>query len=414
MADKAQEQSIMDKSMRSVFVGNIPYEATEEKLKEIFSEVGPVLSLKLVFDRESGKPKGFGFCEYKDQETALSAMRNLNGYEIGGRTLRVDNACTEKSRMEMQQLLQGPQVENPYGEPCEPEDAPELITKTVASLPPEQMYELMKQMKLCIVSNPSEARQMLMLNPQLAYALLQAMVVMRIVDPQQALGMLFKANQMPPVLGGNPHQQQQQQVPMPQQQQQQQPPQAPPMPMPVPGPNFNANVHPNDIDLRMVPGGPMPMDPRMMARSIDQDMRSVLPNPVPPPLMDPRTRAQMPIQQGAPPQVAPPAPYPSDPRQRPMDPRLRAGPGPQQQAPQQVMQVPQVAPPTQQQQTAAQQLQSRLGAHGVLPSDASDQEKAALIMQVLQLSDEQIAQLPSEQRASILMLKEQIAKSTQR
>lgn len=139
-----------------------------------------------MFDRESGKPKGYGFCEYKDQETALSAMRNLNGYEIGGRTLRVDNACTEKSRMEMQQLLQGPQVENPYGEPCDPENAPELITKTVASLPPEQMYELMKQMKTCIQNNPSEARQMLLLNPQLAYALLQAQVVMRIVDPATA------------------------------------------------------------------------------------------------------------------------------------------------------------------------------------------------------------------------------------
>jgi len=56
----------------------------------------------LVYDRDTGKPKGYGFCEYKDQETALSAMRNLNGYEIGGRTLRVDNACTEKSRLEMQ------------------------------------------------------------------------------------------------------------------------------------------------------------------------------------------------------------------------------------------------------------------------------------------------------------------------
>jgi len=60
---------------------------------------------RLVYDRETGKPKGYGFCEYKDQETALSAMRNLNGYEIGGRTLRVDNACTEKSRMEMQSKL---------------------------------------------------------------------------------------------------------------------------------------------------------------------------------------------------------------------------------------------------------------------------------------------------------------------
>lgn len=146
-----------------------------------------MFKFRLVYDRESGKPKGYGFCEYKDQETALSAMRNLNGYEIGGRTLRVDNACTEKSRMEMQQLLQGPQQENPYGTQCEPENAPEQITKTVASLPPEQMYALMKQMKSCIQNNPTEARQMLLQNPQLAYALLQAQVVMRIVDPQTAV-----------------------------------------------------------------------------------------------------------------------------------------------------------------------------------------------------------------------------------
>lgn len=374
-----------------------------------------------MFDRESGKPKGFGFCEYKDQETALSAMRNLNGYEIGGRTLRVDNACTEKSRMEMQQLLQGPQVENPYGEPCDPDDAPELITKTVASLPPEQMYELMKQMKLCIVSNPSEARQMLMLNPQLAYALLQAMVVMRIVDPQQALGMLFKANQMPPVLGGNAHPNSNP-MPMSGPQQQQQPQQQPPpqanvggpgpmQPMPVPGPNFN-NMLSNDVDLRMGPGGPVNMDPRMISRNLDQDMRQVpgpMPNPVPPPMLDPRTRAQMqPQQQQQGPPVAP-IPYPSDPRQRPMDPRLRGAmpPGPVQQ--QQQPPPPQV--PQSVSQSAALQLQSRLGAHGVLPSDASDQEKAALIMQVLQLSEEQIAQLPPEQRASILVLKEQIAKT---
>ena len=170
-----------DKSQRSVFVGNIPYEATEEKLKEIFSEVGPVTSFKLVYDRENGKPKGYGFCEFQDPEMALSAMRNLNGYEIGGRTLRVDNACTEKSRMEMQSLMTANQVTNdsPYGESVEPEQAPESISKAVASLPPEQMFELMKQMKQCIQNNPSEATTMLQQNPQLAYALLQAQVVMR-------------------------------------------------------------------------------------------------------------------------------------------------------------------------------------------------------------------------------------------
>ena len=136
-------------------------------------------------------------------EIALCAMRNLNGYEIGGRTLRVDSACTEKTQM-MQQALGGGGPGNigsgniipsgapglaaggpgmidsgPYGESVDPEKAPEAISKAVASLPPEQMFELMKQMKMCIQNNPQEARNMLLQNPQLAYALLQAQVVMR-------------------------------------------------------------------------------------------------------------------------------------------------------------------------------------------------------------------------------------------
>ena len=133
-------------------------------------------------------------------------MRNLNGFEIGGRTLRVDNACTEKSRMEMQTLMStqaaaAAQVrvsggyfrareattkffffqESPYGQAVDPDQAPEAISKAVASLPPENMFELMKQMKQCIMNNPQEARSMLNQNPQLAYALLQAQVVMRYV-----------------------------------------------------------------------------------------------------------------------------------------------------------------------------------------------------------------------------------------
>lgn len=60
-----------------------------------------VLILRLVYDRETGKPKGYGFCEYQDQETALSAMRNLNGREFSGRALRVDNAASEKNKEEL-------------------------------------------------------------------------------------------------------------------------------------------------------------------------------------------------------------------------------------------------------------------------------------------------------------------------
>ncbi|XP_072929259.1 cleavage stimulation factor subunit 2 [Epargyreus clarus] len=389
-----EEQSIMDKSMRSVFVGNIPYEATEEKLKDIFSEVGPVLSFKLVFDRETGKPKGYGFCEYKDQETALSAMRNLNGYEIGGRALRVDNACTEKSRMEMQALMQGPQVENPYGDAVEPEKAPEAISKAVATLPPEQMFELMKQMKLCIQNNPNEARNMLLQNPQLAYALLQAQVIMRIVDPATAVTMLHPSNPVPPILqpGDKPPNPYMTNNPA-QGMQGQQPPM---LGNPVQPPNQFSNRPPMNMSL-----GGMGMDVDLRgARAaapalLDQDMRSLPalpPHPVPPPAQPPQPADNIFPRD---PRLAAAQPFSADPRVRANDPRTQNKTNQQQMPPG----MPSVA--------QARTIQG-------IPSGASDQEKAALIMQVLQLSDEQIALLPPEQRASILMLKEQIAKSTQR
>uniref|UniRef100_G1SM80 RRM domain-containing protein n=1 Tax=Oryctolagus cuniculus TaxID=9986 RepID=G1SM80_RABIT len=159
MSSLAVRDLAMDRSLRSMFVGNIPYEATEEQLKDIFSEVGSVVSFRLVYDREMGKPKGYGFCEYQDQETALSAMRNLNEREFSGRALRVDNAASEKNKEELKSLgPAAPIIDSPYGDPIDPEDAPESITRAVASLPPEQMFELMKQMKLCAKQSPGSAQ----------------------------------------------------------------------------------------------------------------------------------------------------------------------------------------------------------------------------------------------------------------
>lgn len=420
------DQSLMDKSMRSVFVGNIPYEATEENLKDIFSEVGPVLSFKLVFDRETGKPKGYGFCEYKDQETALSAMRNLNGYEIGGRTLRVDNACTEKSRMEMQSLLQGQNTENPYGEVVQSDKAPEAISKAVASLPPEQMFELMKQMKLCVQNNPVEARQMLLHNPQLAYALLQAQVVMRIVDPQTAVSMLHKANPIPGVT--LPSEKPATHTAPPRIEE----PWAAPRPAPASNPPAPIFASGQDVDLRTLD---RQIDPRM-AR-MDQDLRGpppvqvVNPTPVPPPT-DSRAPAPFNIPEtfARDPRADRFGRDPRDPRDTrlPVDPRMsKAVPAPGPIAPSRPVVPPPGPPPVNSvvppiplstsstsNNSATSRLMAGMSPAGSIPSGASDQEKAALIMQVLQLSDEQIAMLPPEQRQSILVLKEQIAKSTQR
>ena len=66
-----------EKAARSVFVGNIPYEATEEQLKDIFSEVGVVVSFRLVYDRESGKPKGMAFILIPKQVKKFASFEDL-------------------------------------------------------------------------------------------------------------------------------------------------------------------------------------------------------------------------------------------------------------------------------------------------------------------------------------------------
>lgn len=149
----------------------------------------------MVHDRDTGKPKGYGFIEYADVQTADLAIKNLNGFELSGRPLRVDSAAGgDRSAEEISSLQQtiGTQEESMYGAETDPSKAPEAISRCVASLPPEKMFELMKQMKEVVSSNPAEVRNMLTENPQLAYALLQAQVVMRIVDPQAAIAMLHR------------------------------------------------------------------------------------------------------------------------------------------------------------------------------------------------------------------------------
>jgi cleavage stimulation factor subunit 2 len=72
-----------------VFVGNLSYNTTQEHLQEIFSKVGTVASIRVVTDKDTGRPRGFAFVEYDDAATALSAIRNLDGYDINGRKVCV-------------------------------------------------------------------------------------------------------------------------------------------------------------------------------------------------------------------------------------------------------------------------------------------------------------------------------------
>ena len=77
--------------MKKIYVGNLPFSATEDDVKELFGQHGTVHSVALINDRETGRPRGFGFIEVDDE--ALSAMiQNLDGKEMDGRALRVNEA----------------------------------------------------------------------------------------------------------------------------------------------------------------------------------------------------------------------------------------------------------------------------------------------------------------------------------
>ncbi|CAL4937534.1 unnamed protein product [Urochloa decumbens] len=77
---------------RVVFVGNIPFHASEKELRDACELIGPIRSLRLAADPATGKRKGYAFVEYADDETARSAVRNLSGHNLRGRELRVNLA----------------------------------------------------------------------------------------------------------------------------------------------------------------------------------------------------------------------------------------------------------------------------------------------------------------------------------
>ncbi|CAE6414871.1 unnamed protein product [Rhizoctonia solani] len=224
---------------RVVFVGNVPYDMTEEQLTQVFSTVGPVAGFRLVFDRETGKAKGYGFCEFFDHESAASAVRNLHNTEVGGRSLRIDLAdadpALEGKFTSRGEILgerdnhhgKGPRASGGGGGPIDtqtilssiPNGVPvppgtsslDVITNAIVALGPDKQLELLQQMKQFITTNPDAARAVLVAHPQLAYACFQTMLTAEVVDPAKMLA--GGSNQPPP--------------------QQQPPPPAPPVPTPT-------------------------------------------------------------------------------------------------------------------------------------------------------------------------------------
>lgn len=78
--------------MIKIYVGNLPFRTTEDELRGMFAEHGEVASAAIVLDRDTGRPRGFGFVEMSDDGQAKTAIEKLNGFSMEGRALVVNEA----------------------------------------------------------------------------------------------------------------------------------------------------------------------------------------------------------------------------------------------------------------------------------------------------------------------------------
>ncbi len=78
--------------MANIYVGNCSYDVTEEQLRDLFAAYGEVDSVNVIRDRDTGRPRGFAFVEMSDSSAAKAAIEGANGTDLGGRTLKVNEA----------------------------------------------------------------------------------------------------------------------------------------------------------------------------------------------------------------------------------------------------------------------------------------------------------------------------------
>ncbi len=83
---------------KKLYVGNMSYDTTQDQIRELFSQAGDVTDVSLITDRETGRPKGFGFVEMATDEGAQEAIKRFNSYTLGNRNLTVNEARPREER----------------------------------------------------------------------------------------------------------------------------------------------------------------------------------------------------------------------------------------------------------------------------------------------------------------------------
>jgi len=90
--DTVESDAARNESLKKLYVGNLPFSATEDALRELFEKHGNTASVRIITDRETGRSRGFGFVEFEEDSAAQKALQALDGTDMEGRSLRVNEA----------------------------------------------------------------------------------------------------------------------------------------------------------------------------------------------------------------------------------------------------------------------------------------------------------------------------------
>lgn len=175
-----QQQQQQAQQKHDIFVGNLAFNTTEEQLHQAFSETGRVIKVRLVTDAETGKPRGFAFVEFEDPQAALSAIRNMNDYELNGRRIRVNfsnsshlEALAGKLGMDLSQQTQRAQTSSSTTSASAPTSAgTNAVADALKAMSKGEMYDIVAKLKEIADQDPDEARRILSGHPQLPEAML--------------------------------------------------------------------------------------------------------------------------------------------------------------------------------------------------------------------------------------------------
>ncbi|KAL6940785.1 hypothetical protein ACO0QE_004702 [Hanseniaspora vineae] len=207
------KNSNMQQTTTTIVLSSIPFDQTEEQILDLCSTVGPVKSLKMIFDPLSGRSKGTCYIEYNDLKSSASAVRNLNGYQLGGRTLKCRYADSfDPNVVSMKQTssgVDGSNAEHAHGKLLQPKKiftingqvvTPEslgtevnttmttaamMLSSTISTFTKKQQFHFLQLLKQESDENTGMTLKLLKEFPQLSYAVAEILLTNGLTDVEE-------------------------------------------------------------------------------------------------------------------------------------------------------------------------------------------------------------------------------------